>query len=76
VTADNKPREYFIPFSHTSLQGSGYGSMTVVTPDGLMTPSRLNETIALVKSENPGRDIVVLGFFPLDREPADESGEQ
>jgi hypothetical protein len=67
----DKSRTYFIPFSHASTVGSGYGSMTVVTPDGLMTPKRLNETIALVKNENPGKDIVVLGFFPCDREPND-----
>ena len=65
----DKSRTYFITYSHTSYAGSGYGSMTVVTPDGLMTPKRLDETIALVKSENPGKDIVVLGFFPCDREP-------
>lgn len=69
------PRTYFIPFSHTSPQGHGHGNMTVVTPDGLMTPKRLDETIALVKSANPGKEVVVLGFFPCDREP-DENGER
>lgn len=69
-------RTYFIPFSHVSARGSGFGSMTVITPDGLMTPTRLTETIALVKNENPGKDIVILGFFPCDREPTDENGER
>lgn len=69
-------RTYFVTFSHVSPQGAGYGSMTVITPDGLMTPTRLTETIALVKDENPGKSIVILGFFPCDREPADENGER
>lgn len=62
-------RTYFIPFAHSSPEGNGNGSMTVITPDGLMTPKRLDETIALVQQANPGKDIVVLGFFPCDREP-------
>jgi hypothetical protein len=66
-----KSRTYFVTYSHTSYAGSGYGSMTVVTPDGLMTPKRLEETIKLVKRENPDKQIVVLGFFPCDREPED-----
>lgn len=72
----SKARTYFVTFSHVSPQGSGYGSMTVITPDGLMTPTRLTETIALVKDENPGKSIVVLGFFPCDREPTEENEER
>lgn len=69
-------RTYFVTYSHVSAQGSGYGSMTVISPDGLMTPTRLTETIALVKEENPGKSIVILGFFPCDRETTEENGEQ
>lgn len=70
------PRTYFIPYSYSSPQYSGFGSMTVTPPDGLMTPTRLIEMIALVKSENQGKDIVFLGFFPCDREPTEESEER
>jgi hypothetical protein len=72
----SKARTYFIPYSYATSQYSGFGSMTVITPDGLMTPTRLTETIALVKDENPGKDIVVLGFFPCDRETDNENGER
>lgn len=65
----NTKRTYFIPFSHSSPEGYGFGSTTVTTTDGLMTPTRLTETMAFVNGEHPGRDIVILGFFPLDREP-------
>lgn len=69
-------RTYFIPYSYSTPYVSGFGSMTVITPDGLMTPTRLTETIALVKGENPDKNIVILGFFPCDREHTEENGEQ